>query len=56
MLLIWIIVDQIKWEKKCKEHGWEPAVSMKERLKAYFICVFIPIVVGLLMGYLDANR
>lgn len=47
MILLWLIIDQKKWEKICKEKGLEPAVSMKERLEAYVMCVVIPIILGL---------
>ena len=48
MILLWIIIDSIKWEKKCKENGWEPAVSMRERLTAYFLLVWIPFIIILI--------
>lgn len=50
MILLWIIIDQIKWEKRCKEMGWEPAVNMKERLTAYVFCILFPLIIGLMMG------
>lgn len=49
MILLWMIIDQIRWEKICKKNGWEPAVTMKERLYAYCICVLLPIALGILM-------
>jgi len=50
MILLWLIIDQIKWEKECKKNEWEPAVSMKERLMAYFITFPLPMLIGLLLG------
>ena len=49
MILLWLILDQKKIEKQCREEGTNPAVSMKERLRAYFLVIVVPIVVGLLM-------
>ncbi len=48
MILMWIILNQKKWEKKCKENGWEPACTLSDRLFAYFICIVVPVLVGLL--------
>ena len=48
MILLWLIIDQLKTEKKAKEEGWIPAVSMKQRLEAYFLCILLPIILGLL--------
>ena len=52
MILAWVIYDQIKWEKRCKEKGWEPALSMSKRLFAYFLCVPFPIIMGVLIGFM----
>ena len=43
--LLMVIINQKKFEKECRE----PAVSMEERISAYFICIVIPTIVGLLM-------
>ena len=50
MILIWMIIDQIKWEKECKKNGWEPAVSMEERLIAYIIIFPLPVLIGIILG------
>lgn len=47
MLLLWIIMDQLKWEKKCRENHCKPAVTLWERLTAYFLGILLPIGVGL---------
>ncbi len=43
--LLIIFIDQKKFEKKCPE----PAVSMRERIFAYLVCIVFPTIVGLLM-------
>ena len=43
--LLGIVIDQKKFEKKCKE----PAVSMEERIFAYLICIVFPTIIGLLI-------
>lgn len=43
--LLIIIIDQKKFEKKCKE----PAVNMKERIFAYLLCIVFPTILGLLI-------
>lgn len=47
MILLWIILDQKKWEKECKETGRVPACTLSDRLYAYSICIAIPVLVGL---------
>ncbi len=49
MILLWIITNQKKFEKECKEEGRQPAVTMKERLVAYFMLIVLPIILGLLI-------
>ena len=48
MILLWIINDHKKFEKECKEKGLIPAMTLKERLFAYFLCIPLPIIVALL--------
>ncbi len=43
--LLIIIIDQKRFEKKCKN----PAVSMSERIFAYLVCIVFPTIVGLCM-------
>ena len=50
MILLWLIIDQLKTEKKCKEKGYTVAVTMEERLRAYCLCILIPIILGLLLA------
>lgn len=47
--LLWMIIDQKKHEKECREKHREPAVDMRERIFAYLVCIVFPTVVGLLM-------
>ena len=53
MILAWIIYDSIKWEKICKEKGWNPAVTLSERLQAYFLLIVLPIFLAIVKCYLD---
>ena len=47
MILCWILLE---YRKDCKEIGKENlAVPLKDRLTAYFLCVVLPVIMGLLM-------
>ena len=50
MLLLWIIIDQLKIEKRAKLEGWEPACTMEERLGAYFFIIVLPLILAILKG------
>lgn len=50
MILLWLILDQKKWEKECKARGTEPAMNMKERLEVYFFFILLPIIAGIIIG------
>lgn len=47
--LLALIINQRKFEKKCKEDHREPAVDMRDRIFAYLICIVFPTIMGLLM-------
>lgn len=47
--LLFMIIDQKKNEKDCRERHTEPAVDMKERILLYLICVVFPTIIALLM-------
>lgn len=47
MILCWVLLE---YRKDCKEYGKENlAVPLEDRLKAYFFCIVLPVVMGLLM-------
>lgn len=49
--IIGIVTIVISWRKDCKEFGKENlAVSLVERLWAFFLCFVIPVILGLLTG------
>ena len=47
MILLWVILDQKKVEREAKAKGYQPALTMGERLNAYFIYIVLPILVGI---------
>lgn len=46
---IGVVAIVIDWRKDCKEIGRENlAVSLGERLRAFFLCFVFPVILGLL--------
>lgn len=46
MILCWLLLE---YRKDCKAIGKESlAVPLKDRLKAYFFCIVLPVIMGLL--------
>lgn len=46
MILCWLLIE---YRRDCKKYGKENlAVPLKDRLRAYFLCFVLPIVLGLL--------
>ena len=47
MILCWVL---LQYRKDCKKFGKDRlAVPLKDRLRAYFLCILLPAVMGLLM-------
>lgn len=47
---IGVVAIVIDWRKDCKEIGRENlAVSLGERLRAFFLCFVLPVILGLLI-------
>lgn len=46
---IGVVAIVMSWRKDCREIGKENlAVSLKERLRAFFLCFVLPVILGLL--------
>lgn len=47
MILCWVLLE---YRRDCKAIGKENlAVPLEDRLKAYFFCIVLPVIMGLLM-------
>ena len=47
--LLCVIIDQVKFQKKCDIKGTLPAVSLKDRICAYILLFAFPPIIALLI-------